>query len=132
MGRFMSIVMMLEMDRRVNNESVRQLLVECRINDLVDGDRGFEGNFPSTNMFFSFREIGGERVKAEDFKCEWRVNSEMTFVYVVSEMGRCRQQLHCFLEKFVEVFDCNWVLSFQYESIYAYGGSSMINWVREL
>ena len=128
----MSIVMMLEMDRRVNDESIRQLLVECGINDVVDGDRGFEGNFPSTNMFFSFREIDGERVKAEDFECEWRANSEMTFVYVVSEMERCRQQLHCFLEKFVEVFDCNWVLSFQYESIYAYGGSSMINWVREL
>ncbi|MEK7917242.1 hypothetical protein AAB988_17185 [Burkholderia contaminans] len=116
----------------MNDESIRQLLVECGINDVVDSGRGFEGNFPSTNMFFSFRELDGETVRAEDFQCEWRVNAEMTFVYVVPEMERCRQQLHCFLEKFVEVFDCNWVLSFQYESIYAYGGSSKITWVREL
>jgi len=128
----MSLVMMVEMDRRVSADVVRQVLVRCGVDVLTDSNDGFTGNFPSSNMFFSFCKIVKRRVRAEDFEGGWDVGAEMTFVYVVSEMERCGKQLRYFVDCLSEIVACNWVLSFQYESVYAYGNASSVYWVKEL
>ncbi|WP_157644559.1 hypothetical protein [Burkholderia ubonensis] len=128
----MSLMMMLEMDRSVGVDLVRQILARCGADVLADNGDEFNGNFQLSNMFFSFFKIQGGRVKAEDFEGDWDVGAEMTFVYVISELERCRKQLRCFLDGLSEVAACNWVLSFQYESVCAFGNASSVHWIKEL
>lgn len=128
----MSLMMMLEMERNVNVDSVRSALVRCEGELLNDESEGFDGNFQFTNMFFSFRKLQAGRVKTEDFECDWEVGAEMTFVYVISELERCKSQMRSFLEEFSKTNACNWVLSFQFESVYAYREASSIKWLKEL
>ncbi|CAG9257941.1 conserved hypothetical protein [Burkholderia diffusa] len=128
----MSLMMMLEMEQNVRVDLVRSALVRYGVEFLNDGGEEFDGNFPLTNMFLSFRKSQVGRVKAEDFECNWDVGAEMTFVYVISELEKCKQQLRSFLEELSKTNACNWVLSFQFESVYAYGGASSIHWLKEL
>ena len=128
----MSLMMMLEMDRSASADFVRKAFARCGVDVPANGNDGFTGNFPSSNMFFSFSKDEKGTVKAEDFEGGWDVGAEITFVYVVSEMELCRKQLRCFVDHFSEIVACNWVLSFQYESVYAYGSASSMHWVKEL
>ncbi|KVL37035.1 hypothetical protein WS97_10515 [Burkholderia territorii] len=128
----MSLMMMLEMERNVRVDLVRSALIRCGVEFLSDEGEEFDGNFPFTNMFLSFRKSQAGRVKAEDFDCDWDVGAEMTFVYVISELDNCKRQLRSFLEELSKTNACNWVLSFQLESVYAYGGASSIHWLKEL
>jgi len=128
----MSLMMMLEIGRDADVDLIRSVLVRCGVDFLNSKGEGCDGNFPDSNMFFSLRTIQSGRVKAEDFECDWDVGAEIAFVYVISELERCKQQLHCFLEELSKAVACNWVLSFQFESVYAYRIGSSVNWLREL
>jgi hypothetical protein len=128
----MSLMMMLEIDRNADVDLIRSVLVRCGVEFLNNEGEGCDGNFPASNMFFSLRTIQSGEIKAEDFECDWDVGAEIAFVYVISELERCKRQLRCFLEELSKVSACNWVLSFQFESVYAYGSGSSVNWLREL
>ncbi|WP_158244524.1 hypothetical protein [Paraburkholderia rhynchosiae] len=50
----MSFMLILEADPRLSEADVRATLSSCGVDELVERDNGFEGNFPSSNMFFLF------------------------------------------------------------------------------
>jgi hypothetical protein len=127
----MSVMMMLEMDCRSSEEAIREALVDCGVSTFVPRGEGFDGNFPSSNMFFLFEPIDDGRVKAEDCGVEWRVGGEMTFVYVISKFDECSKQLHNFLQHLSSATSSNWILSFQYESVCAIRDDVGVHFIKD-
>ncbi|MDW3684261.1 hypothetical protein RA280_21400 [Cupriavidus sp. CV2] len=118
----MSIMMMFEADSHISEADVRLALSRCGVDRLVEREGGFSGNFPSSNMFFSYQHAadGEGAIKVEgatDFN--WEVGCRLMFTYVTASYTECSSQLHCFAEMISEVSDGSWVLSFQYEVICA-------------
>ncbi|MBN3777317.1 hypothetical protein G3O06_07055 [Burkholderia sp. Ac-20345] len=57
----MSLVMMIEMDRRVSADVVRQVLVRCGVDVLTDSNDGFRGIFRPRICPFLFEKLETER-----------------------------------------------------------------------
>jgi hypothetical protein len=126
-------MMILEGDTRLNCTDVRRVLAICGITNTVERKLGFEGNFPSTNMFFSCTETGvdDKAIRTEDAVVNWSVGCRCTFVYVISKLETCSAQLRSFLVTLNSVTSAHWVLSFQYESTCAVRDENGMREIRE-
>lgn len=118
----MSIMMMMEADSRLSESEVLDALSSCGVSEVVNRHNGFSGNFPSSNMFFTYEHSTDDQreIRAEGMgDSGWLVGCRLVFVYVVPHLVECGSQLSHFLQLISDVSKANWVLSFQYESIYA-------------
>ncbi|WP_155518259.1 hypothetical protein [Ralstonia solanacearum] len=118
----MSVMMMVEADSRLSESAVLDALSSCGVNDVVSRSNGFGGNFPSSNMFFTYERSTDEQqeIRTEGMRDSgWSVGCRLVFVYVIPHLAECGSQLDKFLQVISDVSEANWVLSFQYESICA-------------
>ncbi len=118
----MSIMMMMEADSRLSESEVLDAMSSCGVSEVVNRHDGFSGNFPSSNMFFTYARSADDQkeIRAEGMRdSDWSVGCRLIFVYVIPHLVECESQLSHFLQVISDVSKANWVLSFQYESIYA-------------
>ncbi|MEN7530761.1 hypothetical protein [Cupriavidus sp. DL-D2] len=117
----MSIMMVFEAETGISEVDFRKALVSSGVKDFYVNGRSIRGNFPLSNMYFSFQResIEKSKINAEGYEGNWVVGMRCIFVYVIENLDECRRQLKNFLAEISRVSAANWVLSFQYESIYA-------------
>ncbi|BCF94198.1 hypothetical protein [Paraburkholderia largidicola] len=117
----MSIMMVLEIERGVESAKIVRILESTGATAILDKQPKIHGNFPISNMFYSYEECSAleGKPKAEDFHGDWAVGSRIVFVYVNDRLADCSSQLHDFLRTIDEIVFSRWVLSFQYESVCA-------------
>jgi len=130
----MSIAMNLEAEVGVSDADVHAALVACGVYETVGSIDGFKGNFPLSNMFFAFNRADADhsRIRAEGYEEDWMVGCRCTFVYVVANFDECRRQMRQFLEELTSLTSANWVLTFQYEAIYAARDGRGVRYSEEL
>jgi hypothetical protein len=126
----MSLMMMLELDDQASQSVIRNALAQCGVVDLIGRENGFEGNFPSSNMYFFFESVQDGRLCAEGIEVEWLVGGKIVFVYVISAFDECSRQLHEFLQCLSKMSSARWVLSFQYESVCAVRDDGGLQWLK--
>ena len=119
----MSIDIILEADQRLNKNDVIFAFKKCAILNFEIGDKVMHGNFPSSNMFFTICEPDEERsyVIAEGVPnpVTWHVGIRIIFTYVISKYSGCVAEVHQFLNELVKISPAHFILSFQYENVYA-------------
>lgn len=129
----MSIDLILEADRSLGREDVVLTFQRCGVAEFSEEDYGFSGNFPSSNMYFSvferrksfWTESGLQsKVLAEGCPAPttWEVGTRIRFKYVMVKYDDCSAELHQFVEKLAQISKAYFLLSFQYENVYAIRG----------
>lgn len=114
----MSILMVLEIEVGFGLDGVFSAL-----NDM--GEAFFEdgklvGNFSFSNAYFVFNAVAPpQAVTAEESGQDWEVGIRGAIHCSNDRIKECWRDIHDFLELLDRVMVCRFVLSFQYESIYA-------------
>ena len=126
----MSLMMMLELDQYASKRVIRDVLSRSDVDVCLETNERIDGNFPHSNMFFSFESVKNGRLKAEDYSVDWSVGGEVVFAYVISRFDECSQQLHDFLRTLSDATPSKWVLSFQYESVCAVRDEAGLQWLK--
>lgn len=117
----MSIMMTLEADQQLLRAEVLAALAMCNVSEIVEDKDTVTGNFPKSNMYFVFSDVNEDTSIATDdaSDMQWKVGSRMVFHYVTSTFDECSSGLHQFLLKLTELSKAHFILSFQYETLYA-------------
>lgn len=120
----MSITLNLEADERLSREVAKAVLLGCGLDWISEDESGLKGNFSESNMYFSLRD------NAESFPCEvlaedvpyplkWKVGSRLSLNVVLEHYTKCCNQVVGLLFALEKNTPANFVLSFQYEEVYA-------------
>lgn len=84
-------------------------------------DPGFVGNFSISNAFFvysqnsSLEEIGTD----QEVPLGWKVGARLVVHCPIDSLAESAKELNDFMLEVVKAVECRFLLSFQYESIYA-------------
>ncbi|MFC5476371.1 hypothetical protein [Paraherbaspirillum soli] len=120
----MSLTFNLEADQQLTREVVIAVLKASGVNCIVEEEWGLSCNFPRSNMLFAFRNNNNSfptEVLAEGISSPalWKVGARLSFTYVVANYDDCGADLHLFLNNLMELNSAYFILSFQYEGVYA-------------
>ncbi len=117
----MALEMMLEIERGIQPDNIRAILLASG----VEGDE-FPVSFPISQMQFycDFADEAADfcsRVICEEVQdiAHWDVGGRILFRYRSNEYDLCTQQIRDFVVKLAASSKASFVLSFQYETMYA-------------
>jgi hypothetical protein len=95
------------------------------VHDFEEEEYGFSGLFPISGMaFYVFQKekctvIPQLLAEGADKKFAWPVGTRIKFRYVNENFDECTSQLKAFISNLANVSNANFLLSFQYDTIYA-------------
>jgi hypothetical protein len=114
-------MMVLEAESGLRRMEILAALASCNVSEVVEDKKSLTGNFPRSNMYFVLDEFGESSSIAAEGASDltWSVASTMTFYYVTANFDECSLELHKFLRALTESSKACFVLSFQYERLYA-------------
>lgn len=120
----MSLTYMLEVEGGLSRGVMKAAILACGALIISEDETGFSGNFLGSNMFFSYRDradLFPSQVLAEliPFPLEWRVGCRVSLEAVSSKFDECRDELIRLLGELERRSAAHFVLSFQYEEVYA-------------
>lgn len=77
----MSIMMVFEAEAGISEVDFRKALVSSGVKDFHVNGRSIRGNFPLSNMYFSFQGEGIEesKIRAEGYEGNWVVGMRCIF-----------------------------------------------------
>ena len=118
----MSIDLMFEADPRFSEREFEQILTNLGVNVERDEEGNVCGNFPVSHMYV----VGDYQVRRDEVIAEgvpypmfWKVGMRAVFNYSIPNYDLCDADVHQFLIEVVKATDANFVLSFQFETVYA-------------
>lgn len=138
----MSLTMNFEADCKIQKQEVLSAL-ESAGADLFSEERsGSSGNFSASNMSFfisersniSWIENGlGSSVIAEGAsgQLEWDICMRISFQIATSKYFECVKELQQFLGRLAELSRANFLLSFQYETVYVIRDEEGLRFIKE-
>lgn len=115
----MSISLFLEVEVGANLEAVLQALDWVQA-EYSDGPDGLHGHLPASNAGFRFGLVEPtQAVVAEGIEVEWRVGLLGSFHFRASGFECAWGEICRFIRRYAAAHEFQFVLSFQFESIYA-------------
>lgn len=115
----MSISLFLEVEVGSSFEAVLQALDSIQVAYSDDLDK-LQGYLPASNTGFGFRIVEPpEAVVAEGLEAEWRVGLLGSFHFRASGFECAWEEICRFIKRYAAACESRFVLSFQFESIYA-------------
>ncbi|MGE8283310.1 MAG: hypothetical protein ACN6PX_05520 [Stenotrophomonas lactitubi] len=115
----MSISLFLEVEAGADLDAVLRALDSIRA-EYSNGIDGLHGYFPASNTGFGFGIVDPpEAVVAEGVEAEWRVGLLGSFHFRASGFESAWEEICCFIRCYAATCGFRFVLSFQFESIYA-------------
>lgn len=128
----MTVAMSLEIEIGVTLDDISLLLSEFGAEICLDSG-GVSGNFEASNTYFVFRGGGGvNEVVAEEVDVIWSVGIRGAFHCSVGSLAESAYEIKQFLIFLSEKEICRFVLSFQYESVYAVRDEDGLHFLREM
>ena len=121
----MSIEMFVEAENVLTPDELKRILSFVGVDKFVEEEYGFSGKFPRSNMIFDVFQEGkttlGTQVIAENAasECSWIVGIRIKFRYVNETYEACAADLKTFVLGLANSTTARFVLSFQFETIYA-------------
>lgn len=128
----MTITMSLEIESGISMNDVAWVLSEVGAELCADSD-GVSGNFDASNTYFVFRECRelGE-VVTEGVNVNWAVGVRGAFHCPVDSLAESADDIKRFLNVLAEKKICRFILSFQYESVYAIRDEGGLRFLKEM
>lgn len=115
----MSVSLFLEVEVGFNLEAVQRALDSIQA-EYSDGLDKLQGHLPASNAGFGFRIVEPpEAVVAEGLEAEWRVGLLGSFHFRASGFECAWEEICRFIKRYAAGCESRFVLSFQFESIYA-------------
>ncbi|MEE4815645.1 hypothetical protein V2K27_22685 [Pseudomonas alliivorans] len=115
----MTITMSLEVEEGTSFDKVSLVLSKMGADYSVDG-KYLTGNFNCSNCYFVFRYIAPhDAVAAEGVEVGWKVGVRGAFHSPIKSLSESWNEIKIFLTEFSIGTNLRFVLSFQYESVYA-------------
>lgn len=114
----MAIMMSLEVEEGVSFDEL--YLVLFGMGDCSIDAKHLVGNFRNSNCYFVFRYVfPSDEVATDGVSVGWKVGVRGAFHCSIEMLAECSEDIKIFLEGFSKETDFKFVLSFQYESVYA-------------
>ncbi|UCJ18871.1 hypothetical protein K5Q02_11110 [Pseudomonas sp. MM211] len=124
--------MSLEVESGISMRGISSVLSKFGAKISVDGD-GVSGNFEGSNAYFVFRECHGfEEVVTEEINVSWGVGVRGAFHCPGNLLAESYDDIKRFLSFLAERESCRFILSFQYESIYAIRDEAGLRFIKEM
>ncbi|MBB4818998.1 hypothetical protein HNP29_002382 [Pseudomonas alcaligenes] len=124
--------MSLEVESGVTLSEVAQVLSEFGAEFCADSD-GISGNFEISNAHFVFRDCDGlDEVVTEGANVSWLVGVRGAFHCSIDSLSASADEIKLFLGFFSERKTCRFILSFQYESVYAIRDENGLRFLKEM
>lgn len=133
----MSIEMFVEIDDHLATEELLQVFNDLGVETFQSEDHGFSGQLPASEMLFYVFQAGkttlGPEVIAEECAGQilWTINTRIKFTYVNANFDRCGADLKKFITGLANGSAANFVLSFQFEKIYAIRDNLGLRFLRD-
>lgn len=138
----MSFTLNLEADCKVQLREIISALKSAGAGDFVEEEFGLSGNFSVSNMHFglfdrnnSYWTENGMRscviTEGVSEPLDWDICARISFKYVRDRYAECSKELHQFLHRLAELTSGNFLLSFQYETIYVVNDEDGLQFVEE-
>lgn len=133
----MALIFNIEADGRLSRDEMKNAISACDVSIVAETDSDLRGNFRGSNMFFLFRdgkESFPREVLAESvpFPLSWAVGCELTLEAVTKNYDKCCDEIFCLLLALENSTRANFVLSFQYEDVYAIRSEEGLRIYKEL
>ncbi|CAQ44940.1 hypothetical protein V3O09_19255 [Stenotrophomonas maltophilia] len=115
----MSISLFLEVEAGADLSAVLHALDSIQA-EYVDGTDGLHGYLPASNASFGFGIVDPrEALAAEGIEAEWQVGLLGSFHFRASGFESAWEEICRFINRYAAACEFRFVLSFQFESIYA-------------
>lgn len=128
----MTVTMSLEIESGIALSEISLMLSEFGAELCADGD-GVSGNFKVSNTYFVFRDCNGlDEVVTEGVSVSWFVGVRGAFHCPVDALAASADEIKHFLSFLSEKKICKFILSFQYESVYAIRDEDGLRFLKEM
>ena len=128
----MSITMFLEIEEGVSYSEIASVLSKVKASYAEEEDKLF-GNFFHSNCFFVFDRASPDlEVIAENITVDWKVGVRASFNSPNSAMEKSWEDIKAFVAALANDARFKFVLSFQYEGIYAMNDESGFKVVQDM
>lgn len=114
----MTITMSLEIEEGISFHAISSVLSKVGVGYTVEYEY-LTGNFDCSNCYFVFRRVYPHDVAAEGIVASWKVSVRGAFHVPISTLSESSKEIQGFLVGLSMETELRFVLSFQYESIYA-------------
>jgi len=128
----MTISMMLEVEQGERLDTISRILSKMEAS-YDQSDNCLRGNLKRSNCFFSFDYcVKPERIVAEQATEGWLVGINGIFDCKIDLLKECAEDIELFLCILFQESKSRFILSFQYESIYAVRGISEVRFMKRM
>ena len=114
----MTITMSLEIEEGISFHAISSTLSKVGAGYTVEHEY-LTGNFDCSNCYFVFRCVCPHDVAAEGIVASWKVSVRGAFHVPISTLSESSKEIQGFLVGLSMETELRFILSFQYESIYA-------------
>lgn len=115
----MTITMSLEIEEGISFDAIFSVLSKVGAGFKVEQEY-LTGNFDCSNCYFVFRRVfPHDDVAAEGVEASWKVSVRGAFHAPISSLSESSKDIQDFLVGLSMETELRFVLSFQYESVYA-------------
>jgi hypothetical protein len=118
----MSLDMTLEIEGSVPTQIARQLLKDHNVEPVEKDSQTLVGTFPSF-MYAVYKKLDKARLAYAEDSGPWQdylIGDVCTLIYTKNSYDQRREEMRNFVESFARTLPNRFVLSFQYEGVYAY------------
>ncbi|MBH3361378.1 MULTISPECIES: hypothetical protein [Pseudomonas] len=128
----MTVTMSLEIESGIALGEISQVLSEFGADVCSESD-GVSGNFEISNTYFVFCECDGlSEVVTEGANLSWNVGVRGAFHCPIDSLAASANEIKHFLSFLSEKKTCKFILSFQYESVYAIRDENGLRFLKEM
>lgn len=128
----MTVTMSLEVESGISMEALSLVLSKAGAECSVDSEF-VSGNFKRSNAYFVFNECHDfHEVVADGVSVNWSVGVRGAFHCPASTLVESSNDIKNFLIFLADMEDCRFVLSFQYETVYAIRDESGLRFLEEM
>lgn len=130
----MTVTMSLEIESGIAINEIALMLSEFGAELCADSDSdSVSGNFEISNAYFVFHQCGGlDEIVAEGVDVNWVVGVRGAFHCPINSLAASADEIKSFLSFLSEKKPCRFILSFQYESIYAIRDEDGLRFLKEM
>ncbi|WP_046237793.1 hypothetical protein [Pseudomonas syringae pv. coryli] len=128
----MTITMNLEIEQGISFDDICRTLSSMNTDYQIE-EKHLTGNFISSNAYFVFRHIVPyEEIVAENVIADWKVGMRGAFHSPIDTLSESSEDIKTFLSELVKQTQFKFILSFQFEEVYALRDNSGIRFLKNM
>lgn len=114
----MTITMSVEIEEGISFDAISAVISKLAGGYTIEQEY-LTGNFDCSNCYFAFRRVFPHDVAAEGVEASWKVSVRGAFHAPIRSLSESSKDIQDFLVGLSIETELRFVLSFQYESVYA-------------